>query len=139
AWTNQFESPSYREHNFLVLGTLDAGELIPTTVKGGPWMQSAKEAVDQGGNSIYSNALFARMCHAILDHAPIGSYYKWFNFTDEPRSCSCGAPLESRDHIIKHCMLYEEPRVIHRLDQLISFLKWNPTAFAFKNALTGVG
>ena len=35
--------------------------------------------------------------------------------------------------------LYEEPRVICRLDQLISFLKWNPTVFAFKNALTGVG
>ncbi|PPR07516.1 hypothetical protein CVT26_013545, partial [Gymnopilus dilepis] len=34
AWTDQFESPSYRGHNFLVLGTLDAGELIPTTVKG---------------------------------------------------------------------------------------------------------
>ncbi|PPR03350.1 hypothetical protein CVT26_007797 [Gymnopilus dilepis] len=139
AWTNQFESPSYRGHNFLALGTLDAGELIPTTVKGGSWMQSAKEAIDQGGNSIYSNALFACMCQAILNHAPIGSYYERFNFTDEPRSCSCGTSLESRDHIIKRCMLYKEPRVVRRLDQLINFLKWNPTAFAFKNAPTGVG
>ncbi|PPR00024.1 hypothetical protein CVT26_009294, partial [Gymnopilus dilepis] len=41
AWTNQFESPSYRGHNFLVLDSLDAGPLAPTTVKGGPWLQAA--------------------------------------------------------------------------------------------------
>ncbi|PPR07578.1 hypothetical protein CVT26_002381, partial [Gymnopilus dilepis] len=76
AWTNQFESPSYRGRNFLVLDSLDAGPLAPTTVKGGPWLQAAKSAVDSEGNSLYSNALFARMCRAILDHAPIGSFYE---------------------------------------------------------------
>ncbi|PPR05032.1 hypothetical protein CVT26_012558, partial [Gymnopilus dilepis] len=108
AWTNQFESPSYRGRNFLVLdsldagplapttvkggpwlqaASLDAGPLAPTTVKGGPWLQAARSAVDSEGNSLYSNALFARMCRAILDHAPIGSFYERFNFTNEQRSC----------------------------------------------------
>ncbi|PPR01275.1 hypothetical protein CVT26_015296, partial [Gymnopilus dilepis] len=57
--------------------------LAPTTVNGGPWLQAAKSAVDSEGNSLYSNALFARMCRAILDHAPIGSFYERFNFTNE--------------------------------------------------------
>ncbi|PPR06499.1 hypothetical protein CVT26_004534, partial [Gymnopilus dilepis] len=99
-WTNQFESPSYRGRNFLVLDSLDAGPLAPTTVKGGPWLQAAKSAVDSEGNSLYSNALFARMCRAILDHAPISSFYERFNFTNGQRSCDCGSLLETRRHIL---------------------------------------
>ena len=139
AWTNQFESPSYRGRNFLVLDSLDAGPLAPTTVKGGPWLQAAKSAVDSEGNSLYSNALFARMCRAILDHAPIGSFYERFNFTNEQRSCDCGSPLETRWHILEFCPFYDGPRVIRRLDQLITFLKVNPMAFAFSRAPAGVG
>ncbi|KDR75456.1 hypothetical protein GALMADRAFT_140956 [Galerina marginata CBS 339.88] len=61
--------------------------------KGGPWIRKA------GGD----NTSFARLCRCILNHAPIGSYYRRFNI-QEPHGCPrCGAPRETRSHILSYC------------------------------------
>ncbi|KDR65477.1 hypothetical protein GALMADRAFT_148682 [Galerina marginata CBS 339.88] len=56
--------------------------ITPDIRKGGPWIRKA------GGD----NTSFARLCRCILNHAPIGSYYRWFNI-QEPHGCPAAVLL----------------------------------------------
>ncbi|KDR65264.1 hypothetical protein GALMADRAFT_21607, partial [Galerina marginata CBS 339.88] len=95
--------------------------ITPDIRKGGPWIRKA------GGD----NTSFARLCRCILNHAPIGSYYRRFNI-QEPHGCPrCGAPRETRSHILSYCPGYERPAPTDRLHGLVEFLLENPEAFSF--------
>ncbi|KDR64812.1 hypothetical protein GALMADRAFT_149278 [Galerina marginata CBS 339.88] len=102
--------------------------ITPDIRKGGPWIRKA------GGD----NTSFARLCRCILNHAPIGSYYRWFNIQEPhgcprcgapretrcgaPRETRCGAPRETRSHILSYCPGYERPAPTDRLHGLVEFL-----------------
>ena len=64
-----FEDPSYRSCNFLHLECLNGDTLKPTYINGGVWLSP------MGGNL----SVAMRMFRCILNHAPIGSYYKRSN------------------------------------------------------------
>jgi ribonuclease HI len=56
----------------------------------------------------------ARVIQAITGHGHIGDYYARF-VPSEPSSCPCGEPLQTRDHILKDCEMYDAPRLtIHK-------------------------
>lgn len=62
--------------------------------------------------------VFGRLFQCRTGHAHIGSYYETF-VPAEPRSCSCGAPLQSRagEHILFDCPLFDEHRyILHESD-----------------------
>ncbi|KDR64983.1 hypothetical protein GALMADRAFT_82438, partial [Galerina marginata CBS 339.88] len=115
--------PQHLGHDFLQLTTLGKKPkpILPSTCKGGPYIR------ESGADA----ASFARMCRCILNHAPIGSYYDRFNI-DEPHGCSqCGAPRETRSHILSYCPKYERNSPTDRLHGLLMFLLDNPQAFSF--------
>ncbi|KDR65691.1 hypothetical protein GALMADRAFT_148463 [Galerina marginata CBS 339.88] len=115
--------PQHLGRDFLQLTTLGKKPkpILPSTRKGGPYIR------ESGADA----ASFARMCRCILNHAPIGSYYDRFNI-DEPHGCSqCGAPRETRSHILSYCPKYERNSPTDRLHGLLMFLLDNPQAFSF--------
>ena len=57
-------------------------------------------------------------------------YYARFNIPESPR-CDCGAPLQTRTHIICACPVYERKPLPGLLHGVVGFLKVNPLAFAF--------
>ena len=61
-----FEDPSYKGRNFLHLERLDGDALKPTYINGGVWLSPV------GDNLLVAVRLF----RCILNHAPIGLYYK---------------------------------------------------------------
>jgi len=65
-WTRMFEDPSYKGRNFLHLERLDGDALKPTYINGGVWLSPV------GDNLLVAVRLF----RCILNHAPIGLYYK---------------------------------------------------------------
>ncbi|KDR65182.1 hypothetical protein GALMADRAFT_148900 [Galerina marginata CBS 339.88] len=115
--------PQHLGRDFLQLTTLGKKPkpILPSTRKGGPYIR------ESGADA----ASFACMCRCILNHAPIGSYYDRFNI-DEPHGCpQCGAPRETRSHILSYCPKYEQNSPTDRLHGLLMFLLDNPQAFSF--------
>jgi len=102
--------------------------LKPSYIRGGLWLQ----------NFGHSNSLCIRATRAITNHAPIGEYRLRFFLNREFR-CLCGQyPIESRQHILHGCRRYNKywnPRR-DSINHFIMFLKQNPNAFAFANAIT---
>ena len=83
--------------------------------------------------------LCTRMCRAILNHAPIGEYYRRFNIPEE-HSCPCGAARQSCEHIFTRCPNVDTVRHTPRLmKELVGFLQRNPLAFGFRPPQQGVG
>ncbi|KAF9444708.1 hypothetical protein P691DRAFT_677078, partial [Macrolepiota fuliginosa MF-IS2] len=82
----------------------------------------------------------------VTNHALIGEYQERFNLGECDNSCSCGAPMQTRSHLLSAC-----PNLIHTkallhdhriptmaprsIERLISFLQDNPSAFAFQPEL----
>ena len=120
AWSQLAAQPGYIGRNFFQLERLDGEPLRPTTVKGGPWLLAC-------GNDV---ALMARLTRCLTGHAPIGEYYDRFNIPESSR-CDCGAPLQTRTHIICACPVYERKPLPGLLHSVVGFLKANPLAFAF--------
>jgi hypothetical protein len=117
------DDPALLGRNFLQLSGLNLKKrLLPSATKGGPWLREAGE----------SNSLFARMCRCILNHAPIGSYYERFAFEQATSCPACGAPFESRSHILTYCPKYKRGLPVKSIHGLIHFLIENPQAFSFR-------
>ncbi|KAJ2911570.1 hypothetical protein MD484_g8847, partial [Candolleomyces efflorescens] len=129
AWITRFQDKSYRGHHFLPLVDTKGKPITPTYTKGGAWLsQVAEDPKD-----------CARMCRAILDHAPIGDYYRRFNI-DESHACSCGAERQTREHIFTQCpRLNTNSRSPKLLKELLGFLHKNPLVFGFKPLSEGIG
>jgi len=54
---------------------------------------------------------FSRVFQCRTGHAHIGSYYDYFEI-QEPKSCACGATLQTRNHILLECTIHNEHRHI---------------------------
>ena len=69
--------------------------LKPTTSKGGAWSLFLAAG---------SNTLTARVCRAMVGHAPMGEYHLCF-CPGGPMQCWCPPhPLQMRDHILWICL-----------------------------------
>jgi ribonuclease HI len=71
-----------------------------------------------------SRGAHARLNQAILGHAHIGAYYMRMNIP-EPSECPCGeARIQTREHIIQDCELFEAQRhLLHDVDSTLSLSK----------------
>ncbi|KAF4622833.1 hypothetical protein D9613_001563 [Agrocybe pediades] len=130
-WKTLFRDPDYRGHNFLMLQQPDETVLEPSYINGGTWLPAA-------GGDLH---LAVRICRCILNHAPIGAYYERFNIP-ERTSCTCkDHPLETCDHILRHCGQYQRdedgPPPRYYLG-LVRFLEQNEATFSFRRP-QGVG
>jgi len=128
-WTRIFGDSSYKGRNFLHLERLDGDALKLTCINGGVWL-----------SPVASNLSVAvRLFKCILNHAPIGSYYKRFNIP-EPLACDCGFYCQDRDHVLLSCNKHKRKANWrpHYLKDIIDFLEENPSVFSFKRPL-GVG
>lgn len=63
----------------------------------------------------YGRELFGRIVQCRTGHAYIGEYYKSF-VPSEQVDCPCGAPLQTRAHILQECPRYDEHRHILRAE-----------------------
>ncbi|PPR07821.1 hypothetical protein CVT24_002894 [Panaeolus cyanescens] len=120
AWINSFRSPKVQGHNYLALQSLKGADVIPSAVKGGPWISQFGE----------SPQLMASAVLCITNHAPIGAYYGRFNIP-ESTACPCGASRMTRWHILAACCLYACKTMPSTLHGLAAFLKDNPGAFSY--------
>ncbi|CAA7270657.1 unnamed protein product [Cyclocybe aegerita] len=80
----------------------------------------------------------ARVCRCITGHAPIGAYYRRFKI-NEPHGCTCGAALQSRQHVLFRCRDRYSVHYPRFLGDIAAFMKYNPTAFGFNRDPSGVG
>ena len=128
-WTHMFEDPAYKGHNFLHLEHLNRDALKPTYINSGVWLSPV------GGNL----SVAVRLFRCILNHAPIGSYYKRFNIP-EPLACDCGFHHQDHDHVLLLCNNHRRKANWrpHYLKDVVDFLEENPSAFCFRRPL-GVG
>jgi len=89
-WHKEFADPRKQGRNFLELVSLNGRPLKPMTLKGGAWSLFLVSG---------SNSMTARMCRAVVSHAPMGEYRLCFH-PGEPTHCWCPpCPLQTRDHI----------------------------------------
>jgi hypothetical protein len=128
-WHELFKQPGYRGASFLDLNGPKDKPLKPSTHKCGPWMRK----------SDFTCPGFARSCRGITNHAPIGEYRRRFHLEGVQR-CPCAflrgrrAPLQTRDHILRVCSLYErshDQQAPLSIEEWYQFLKANPLAMAF--------
>ncbi|CAA7268127.1 unnamed protein product [Cyclocybe aegerita] len=128
SWSSTFQDPTYRGSEFLELQQPDGRPLQPSYLNGGPWLSTFGHSITE----------FARVCRCITGHAPIGAYYRRFKI-NEPHGCTCGAALQSRQHILFRCRDRYSVHYPHFLRDIASFMKYNPTAFGFNRDPSGVG
>ena len=123
AWTTMARDPDYLGHQFLVFSDPKGKPLRPTYVNGGTWLRNVNE----------DNILCARFARAVLNHAPIGEYYRRFNIPGhDTHECECGHPTQTRRHIFTHCGVLETlDRIPRFLREFVGFLMENPPAFSF--------
>ncbi|CAA7267352.1 unnamed protein product [Cyclocybe aegerita] len=128
SWGSTFQDPTYRGSEFLELQQPDGRPLQPSYLSGGPWLSTFGHSVTE----------FACICRCITGHVPIGAYYHRFKI-NEPHGCTCGAALQSHQHILFRChdrYSVHDPRF---LGDIASFMKYNPTVFGFNRDPSGVG
>ncbi|CAA7267774.1 unnamed protein product [Cyclocybe aegerita] len=127
-WGSTFQDPTYRGSEFLELQQPDGRPLQPSYLNGGPWLSTFGHSITE----------FARVCRCITGHAPIGAYYRRFKI-NEPHGCTCGAALQSRQHILLRCRDRYSVHYPRFLGDIASFMKYNPTVFGFTRDPSGVG
>ena len=123
AWATMARDREYLGSQFLTLRDPKGKPVRPSYANGGTWLRYVND----------DNALCARFTRAVLNHAPIGEYYRRFNIPGhETHECECGCPMQTRHHIFTQCGVLEtqdrDPRFIR---ELVGFLVDNPIAFAF--------
>jgi hypothetical protein len=122
-WRDLFQSKKYIGNSFLKLYSAKDTPLVPSHLKGGPWLNKVQESQD----------LTARLARSITGHAPIGSFRERF-FPEERVHCTCGFHTETVSHILKDCENHarlEKPKRQLRYTWLVDFLTENVNAFAF--------
>ncbi|CAA7270787.1 unnamed protein product [Cyclocybe aegerita] len=106
----------------------DGRLLQPSYLNGGPWLSTFRHSITE----------FTRVCRCITGHAPIGVYYRRFKI-NEPHGCTCGAALQSRQHVLFRCRNRYSVHYPRFLGDIASFMKYNPMAFGFNWDPSGVG
>jgi hypothetical protein len=61
------------------------------------------------GSKGHEKAVFSTLVRIITGHAFIGSYTAKFH-PDLPTSCPCRAPMQTAEHVIAACPLYDDAR-----------------------------
>ncbi|CAA7268133.1 unnamed protein product [Cyclocybe aegerita] len=128
AWGSMFQDHTYRGSKFLELQWPDRRTIQPSYSNGGPWLSTFRHSITE----------FARICQCITGHAPIGAYYRRFKI-NEPHGCTCGAALQSRQHVLFRCCDRYSVHYPRFLRDIASFLKHSPTVFGFNQDPSGVG
>ncbi|CAA7270785.1 unnamed protein product [Cyclocybe aegerita] len=128
SWSSTFQDPTYQGSEFLELQQPDGQPLQPSYLNRGPWLSTFRHSITE----------FARVCQCITGHAPIGAYYRRFKI-NEPHGCTCGAALQSRQHVLLCCHDRYSVHYPCFLGDIASFMKYNPTAFGFSQDPSGVG
>jgi len=54
--------------------------------------------------------IFGRLVQCRTGHGYMGDYYRRFVIKEEQLGCPCGEPLQTRDHILAVCPIYEHFR-----------------------------
>ena len=122
-WARAYEATDRKGKSFLDLTDNKGNILIPSHIKGGPWLMYIGQ----------SNSLCACLTRLITNRAPIGEYRKRF-FPQKENICDCGLDVvETRDHILYECNKYS---VAWRPPDLcivgfLTFLENNPATFCF--------
>ena len=122
-WKIMFQASDGKGNNFLDLLDDDYNPIVPSYIKGGPWLQAFG----------HSNSLCAQATRTITNHAPIGEY--WLRFLPNTDfTCPCNKyPIKTRRHILHECTRfnrYWNPRR-DSLNHFVMFLITNPNAFTF--------
>ncbi|CAA7259598.1 unnamed protein product [Cyclocybe aegerita] len=128
SWSSTFQDPTYWGSEFLELQWPDGQPIQPSYLNGGPWILTFKHSITE----------FARVCWCITGHVPIGVYYCHFKI-NEPHSCTCGAALQSRQHILFRCCDRYSVHYPRENGDIASFMKHNPMVFGFNQDPSGVG
>ncbi|KAJ3532362.1 hypothetical protein NMY22_g7768 [Coprinellus aureogranulatus] len=81
--------PDYRGHQFLVLRDPKGKPLPPAYANGGAYLRHVNG----------DPKMCARFCRAILNHAPIGEYYLWFNIPEDPDAVCSQLATGTRSHL----------------------------------------
>jgi ribonuclease HI len=125
-WHAEFRKPSYRGNTFVDLEGSKRRPILPSTHKGGPWLQEARREL----------GVFTRLVRSITGHAPIGAYRRKFKIPG-PDKCPCDyhtLPDESVEHVTARCPKYRRKRH-HAAPRTVggwcNFLRQNFFAFAF--------
>ncbi|CAA7263695.1 unnamed protein product [Cyclocybe aegerita] len=127
SWNSTFQDPTYRGYEFLELQQPDGRPLQPSYLNGGPWLSYFGHSITE----------FACICWCITGHAPIGVYYRRFKI-NEHHGCTCGAALQSRQHVLFRCHDRYSVHYPRFLGDIALFMKYNPTAFGFNRDPSGV-
>ncbi|CAA7271388.1 unnamed protein product [Cyclocybe aegerita] len=114
SWSSTFQDPTYRGSEFLELQQPDGRPLQPSYLNGGPWLSTFGHSITE----------FARLCQCITGHAPIGAYYPRFKI-NQPHGCTCGAALQSHQHILFRCHDRYSVHYPCFLGDIASFMKYN--------------
>ncbi|CAA7271401.1 unnamed protein product [Cyclocybe aegerita] len=128
SWSSTFQDPTYWGSEFLELQQPDGRPLQPLYLNGGPWLSTFRHSITE----------FTRVCQCITGHMPIGAYYHCFKI-NEPHGCTCGAALQSHQHILFCCRDRYSVHYPCFLGDIASYMKYNPTAFGFNRDPLGVG
>ena len=128
-WSLLSKDAEYMCSQFFELEGPKGKPLAPSSRKGGPWLRAV-------GHEL---TLTSRFMRALTGHAPLGAFRQRFNLGDGDNLCHCGGfrgphPLETRDHVLRRCAIYTRPHPRHAprlLEEFITFLRENPSAFSF--------
>ncbi|CAA7264649.1 unnamed protein product [Cyclocybe aegerita] len=127
SWSSTFQDPTYKGSEFLELQWPDRQPIQPSYLNGGPWLSTFGHSITE----------FVCVCWCITGHTPIGAYHRRFKI-NEPHGCTCGAALQSRQHILFCCRDRYSVHYPRFLRDIASFLKHNPTVFGFNRDPLGV-
>ncbi|CAA7267603.1 unnamed protein product [Cyclocybe aegerita] len=128
SWSSTFQDLTYRGSEFLELQWPDGRPMQPLYLNGGPWLSTFEHSITE----------FACVCWCITGHVPIGAYYRHFKI-NEPHGCTCGAALQSRQHILFRCRNRYSVHYPYFPRDIALFLKHNPMVFGFNRDPLGVG
>ncbi|CAA7270890.1 unnamed protein product [Cyclocybe aegerita] len=128
SWGSTFQDPTYRGSEFLELQQPGGRPLQPSYLNGGPWLSTFGHSITE----------FTRMCQCITGHARIGAYYRHFKI-NKPHGCTCGAALQSCQHILFCCRDRYSVHYPRFLGDIAAFMKYNPMVFGFTRDPSGVG
>jgi hypothetical protein len=132
AWKTSFTTAAYRGRSFLDFNGSNDKPLAPSYADGGTWLQH-----------LDNTRLCARVCRAILDHAPHGVFRMRFHIEGNLHCgyCRSGA-IQSRQHLISRCSTLACPRTFEGtplyLPQFIEYLKDNYWLFSFNSPPPGL-
>jgi hypothetical protein len=124
-WHSMSCRKSYIDSKFICLYDKAKNSLIPTHMKGDPWIQCIMTSSD----------LTAWLVCAVTGHVPIGSYYNRFlSHKNLCLACPCGFPTKTVMYQICDCpdaVCSHPPKHKLHLALFIKFLNVNAGIFAF--------